>query len=280
MMGARTLLKFIPASCCALLMSSQAMAGFNTYSKDWPDDASVVNERVKAPPKDSTMLSQAALPMCPDETENLEPRVSECNRLYAKLGATFFTADVRKMQNISLAPLSGAFLLNNSVKDSYVSWEFGLGTKIRALRWEVEYMYDKNLSYNASPLLAGFPEALTSTIESQGLWLNILWDVDKLKIPYITPYIGVMGGLIWNKTRSTLTGGVGTGVAQNHSNYRLGWGVTAGARVAFWTRWFGYLGYKYLDQSTPRWKDSTGIMQLKGKYIVDGIDVGVQYLLG
>lgn len=278
MMSARTLLKVILTSCCGVLVSLPVMAGFNTYSKNWPDDAAVVNEKVKPPPKDISNAA-ATLPTCPDP-EELEPRISECNRLYAKLGATFFTANVRKMQNISMAPLSGAFLLNDNIKDNYVSWEFGLGTKISALRWEVEYMYDKNLSYNASPLLAGFPEALTSTIESQGLWLNILWDVDKLKVPYFTPYIGVMGGLVWNKTRSTLTGGIGTGVAQNHSNYRLGWGVTAGARVAFWTRWFGYIGYKYLDQSTPRWKDSTGIMQLKGKYIVDGIDVGVQYLLG
>lgn len=276
-MSNRMLLKLILASCCAGLASSPAFAGFSTYSKDWPDGPESVNEKVKAPEK--PVITHTATKICPEE--KVVPRISECNRLYAKLGATFFNAEVRKMANVSTAPLSGAFLLNNTASENYVSWEFGLGTKISALRWEVEYMYNKDIAYNASPLLAGFTDSLTSNLESQGVWVNILWDVEKLQVPYFTPYLGVMGGVIWNKTRSTLTGGtVGTGVAQNHSNYSIGWGVTIGARVPFWTRWFGYIGYKYLDQGTPRWKDSTGIMQLKGKYIVNGVDLGVQYLLG
>lgn len=265
------------ASCCASLISTPVIAGFNTYSQNWPDGPEVVNEKIKTPEKPT--ITQTALKECPEE--KAVPRVSECNRLYAKLGATFFNAEVRKMENVSMAPLSGAFLLNNTLKDNYISWEFGLGTKIRALRWEVEYMYNKNLTYDASPLLANFPETFTGTLESQGVWVSMLWDVEKLQVPYFTPYLGAMAGIIWNKTRSTLNGGtIGTGIAQNHSNYSIGWGLTVGARVPFWTRWFGYIGYKYLNQGTPRWKDSTGIMELKGTYIVNGIDVGVQYLLG
>jgi opacity protein-like surface antigen len=282
MMSTRTLLKFILLSCGVALISSPAIAGFYSYSTNWPNDAAAVDEKIStvddAKPKKTTPTSAVCTSTGMDP--NVEPRVSEKNRLYAKFGATFFSAEVRKMENISLSALSSAYLIENTIKDNYVSWEFGLGTKINALRWELEYMYDKNLSYNESPLFASMPESLTSTLESQGLWLNILWDVDKLKVPYFTPYLGVMGGVIWNKTRSTLTGGVGTGAAQNHSNYSIGWGLTAGARVAFWTRWFGYIGYKYLSQGSPRWKDSTGIMQLKGTYVINGFDVGVQYLLG
>ncbi len=278
------------AGCCAALMALPAFAGFSTYAQDWPDDARSVNEKISAPEVPSTVTTiksktDLTASNCGCESANngyidKGDRIPQQNCLYAKFGATFFTGDVRKMQNISLPALSSAYLINTSAKENYMSWEFGLGSRIKALRWELEYMYNKNISYNPDPLFANLSEALTSTLESQGLWVNVLWDIEKLNLPYFTPYIGVMGGFIWNKTRSTMIGGIGNGVAQNHSNYSAGIGATIGVRAAFWTRWFGYIGYKYLDQGTPRWQDGTGIMQLKGHYIVDGVDIGVQYLLG
>lgn len=287
----RKLLKYILAGCGATLIASPVFAGFATYTQDWPDDAAVVNEtlpalevpsttKVKSKTKNSTVASNCGCESAINDTADTDDRVSQQNRLYAKFGATFLTGDVRKMQNISLPALSNAYLINTSAKENYMSWEFALGSRIKALRYELEYMYNKNISYNPDPLFANLPESLVSTLESQGLWLNILWDIEKLNLPYFTPYIGVMGGVIWNKTRSTMTGGIGNGVAQNHSNYSIGIGGTIGVRAAFWTRWFGYIGYKYLDQGTPRWQDGTGVMQLKGHYIVDGVDIGVQYLLG
>lgn len=290
MMLTRKLLKYLLAGCCATLIASPAFAGFFTYSQDWPDDAAVVNEKISVPEKSSKKLTtsktktNATASNCGCESTtvdtDIDDRVSQQNRLYAKFGATFLTGDVRKMQNTSQPALSSAYLINTSAKENYMSWEFGLGARIKALRWELEYMYNKNINYDPNPLFANLPESLTSTLKTQGLWLNVLWDIEKLNLPYFTPYIGVMGGFIWNQTRSTMVGGIGNGVAQNHSNYSIGIGGTIGARVAFWTRWFGYIGYKYLDQGTPRWQDGTGIMQLKGHYIVDGFDIGVQYLLG
>lgn len=279
------LFKYSILFCSAALISPTVSAGFATYAQDWPDDAAVVNEKIPAPQAavskaKSKPSSNCGCDSSSTKANTTDNRVAQQDRLYAKFGATFLTAEVRKMQNVSLPALSSAYLINTSATDNYVSWEFGLGAKIKALRWELEYMYDKNISYNPNPLFANLPESLTSTLQSQGLWLNVLWDIEKLQIPYFTPYVGVMGGFIWNKTRSTMSGGIGNGVAQNHSNYSIGWGATVGARVAFWTRWFGYIGYKYLDQGTPRWQDGTGIMQLKGHYVVDGIDIGVQYLLG
>jgi hypothetical protein len=286
------MLKYLLVGCAATFMASPAFAGFATYAQDWPDDAAAVNEKIPAPETPAKVTAVKAKNKTTVGASNCEcegltfndidtsDRISQQDRLYAKFGATFVTGDVRKMQNISLPALSSAYLINTSAKENYISWEFGLGARIKALRYELEYMYNKDISYNPDPLFANLPEALVSTLESQGLWLNVLWDLEKLNLPYFTPYLGVMGGFIWNKTRSTMTGGLGNGVAQNHSNYSVGIGATIGVRAAFWTRWFGYIGYKYLDQGTPRWQDGTGIMQLKGHYIVDGVDIGVQYLLG
>lgn len=253
-------------------------AGFATYSSNWPDDAATVDEKVsiinKKPPAKITDDTTK-------EEYSVDERISEQNRLYAKFGATFLTAQLRNIQNTSTSfALSDAVLTSNSAKQNYVSWEFGLGTKVSAVRIEAEYLYEKNMPYNPAPLFVNRAEVLSSKLMSQSIWLNLILDLDKLNLPYFTPYIGALGGFIWNKTSSTMSGGTGNGVVQDHSRYVVGWGLTMGARIPFWTRWFGYIGYKYLDHGTARWKSNAGGMELKGHYVVQGFDLGVQYLLG
>lgn len=261
---------------CACLFSPIIFAGFSTYSTNWPDGAATVDEKISNAKDKPVAITDDTT----KEVYSVDERISEQNRLYAKFGATFLTTKVRDIKNVSTSGLSDATLLSNSVNKDYMSWEFGLGTKISAVRLEAEYLYEKNIKYNAAPLFANMAESLNSKLMSQSIWLNLIWDLDKLNLPYFTPYIGASGGFIWNKTSSTMYGGTGNGVEQTHSRYTLGWGATIGARIPFWTRWFGYIGYKYLDHGLAYWKSNSGGMQLKGHYIVQGFDIGVQYLLG
>lgn len=261
-----------------ILNTPIAMAGFSTYTDKWPDDAASVDEKVYCPP------SQTQKPVVTDNTtkeayDEME-RISEQKRLYAKFGAAFATAQLRHIQNISNSSLSSINVVNDSISKYYASWEAGLGTKINAARFELSYLYEKDVAYNPNPLLASGTESLNSTVMNQGLWLALLWDWDNLKIPYLRPYIGALGGFMWNKTTSTFQGGVTNGVSQNHSRYVVGWGATIGFRMAFWTRWFGYLEYKYLDQGKVVWVSNDGLARLKSQYIVQGVNLGVQYLLG
>lgn len=252
-----------------------AWAGFSTYSSTWPDDASVVNEKVVV---DTKPASIKPTEICEEKTSK---RLSEQNRLYAKIAAAFVTDELRTIQNVSTSSaLSNSVLTLNSVKDNYVTWEVGLGTKYKYLRYEVEYIYQKNVQYNPNPLFNGQSEVLTSYYSNQGAWLNLVYDMDKATIPYFTPYLGGLIGFMWNKTHSAMQGGVGNGTQETHSRYAVGWGVNLGIRIPFWERWFGYIEYKYLDQGMVRWKDSTGLMELKAKSVVQGVNVGVQYLLG
>lgn len=278
------IMKFINLilASCALLISSVCSAGFATYSKDWPDDAASVDEKVSS-------IDTSAEP-CPPPAESCPidiigangtgKRVCEDYRLYAKFGVTFLSAQIRQIQNTSLPALSSAYLINQSAKENYISWEFGLGTSIDPVRMELEYLYEKNVPYNATPLFAGRSENLTSTLMVQSLWFDLMYDLKKLNLPYFTPYIGGLLGISWNKTESTMYGGIGTNAEKNHSRISIGWGATIGARMPFWERWFGYFGYKYLDHGMVRWQDSTGVMGLKGHYVLQGFELGVQYLLG
>lgn len=263
---------------CTLFIAPITYAGFSTYTNDWPDDATTVDEKITT----DNPLKQAA----PDTNflvvtdEEQSKRVPETDHLYAKLGMTFLTAQLRNISNTSQPALSSANVVSTSVNSDYVSWEFALGTRVKYVRLELEYVYQKTLYYSPTPLFSGLPESLYSKIWNQSAWLDIIYDFEKLNIPYLTPYLGGLVGVCWNKTRSAMSGGLGNGTAHNHSRIALGWGVTVGARVPFWTRWFLYAGYKYLDQGQARWQDSTGVMGLKGHSVVQGVDLGVSYILG
>ncbi len=263
------------AFSCAALFAPIVSAGFSTYSTQWPNDPCIVNEHVATKNKEEKPAEDNFLVVTPQEQAK---RVDEYKRLYGKFGGTLLTAEVRKIENISQATLPGR-VINDIARENYLSWEIGLGTRLQYVRVELEYLYEKDIHYNPSPLF-DTGESLTSKLMSQSIWFDLMYDMEKLNLPYFTPYIGGLVGLAWNKTRSTLTGTVGNGVAQNHSRYALGWGVTIGARLPFWTRWFGYIAYKYLDHGKVVWQDATGNMQLKGKYVVQGAEFGIQYLLG
>lgn len=259
-------------------ISFNASAGFSTYTNNWPDDAASVDEKIYCPPTQSqkTVVTDNTTKEQYSEME----RISEQKRLYAKFGAAFVTAQLRNIQNISNSSLSSISLASNNENKYYLSWEAGLGTKVNMARFELSYLYEKDLAYNPNPAFVNSATSLNSKIMSQGLWLALLWDWDNLKIPYLRPYIGALGGFIWNKTTSTFQGGVTNGIAQNHSRYAIGWGATIGLRVAFWTRWFGYLEYKYLDQGKVVWVSNNGAARLKSQYVIQNINLGVQYLLG
>lgn len=261
----------------SLLTSPLLLAGFATYSNDWPDDPCVVNEKVIKAPKTECKPDNNFLVITKEEQSK---RLDDYKRLYAKLGMTFLTAQIRNIQNVSQPALSSGNVVNGSASENYVSWEFGLGTKFEYVRLELEYLYQKNIEYNPNPLFNTGTESLSSKLNTQSVWFDLMYDMSKLNLPYFTPYFGGLVGVCWNKTRSTLTGTIGNGAAQNHSRIALGWGVTVGARLPFWERWFGYLAYKYLDQGKVMWQDSTGVMQLKGHSVVQGVELGVQYLLG
>lgn len=260
----------------ALVNAPVSFAGFATYSTEWPDDKCIVNEKLSDHQKKQTAQEDNFLVVTPEEQAQ---RIDQYKRLYGKFGLTFLSADLRSIDNISYPALSSGVVVNTSASENYVSWEIGLGTRLQYVRLELEYLYEKNIPYNPSPLFDS-GETLTSKFTSQSVWFNMMYDMDKLNVPYFTPYVGALVGVVWNKTRSTLSGTIGNGAAENHSRYVLGWGVTIGARMPFWTRWFGYLAYKYLDHGKVVWQDSTGIMRLKGHYVLQGVEVGVQYLLG
>jgi len=256
-----------------ILFSSAATAGFSTYSKDWPNDTEIVGERsntVEEVEQPAELIDDTIAP----ETAN--------KRLYLKFGGNLNSVKIKAIKNYSYNVLTNAVLNTNSIRKNYVSWEIGAGSKINALRYEVEYIHTKNLSYSPQPLFVGRSERLSSNVTNRSVLLNIFFDFENfsnLNFSYFRPYIGVLGGATWNKTRSIMTGGVGDNVAKNGNKIGFTWGVTFGARVPFWSRWTGYFGYRFTRQPKVLWKDDTSVLLLKGKYVLTGFNLGVSFLI-
>jgi opacity protein-like surface antigen len=275
MMLTRMLVKGLLALSVWVFISPIALAEITTFAKNWPSDIGSDDQ------KPATVLiknSGCASPEDAEEAAYAEPRANEQKRLYVKFGGNYAKTDVRHIRNESQPPLSGLNVAIDGFQTSNLSWEIGLGTKSGFTRYELEYVHQRTLQYNPNPVLIGNTASLNSEVLNNTLLLNIMWDFDN--VMYLKPYAGVIGGVVWNKTRTTLTGGgVGNGSAKTNSNYGVAWGVSFGARVPFWTNWYSYLQYRYMGQSKMYWKDGGGTLRMNGQLVFSGFSLGVQYVI-
>jgi len=263
-----------------MFTSFAAVAGFSTYSKDWPNDAAVVKEN--DPTVAAAERPKIANADLIEDNNNTNDRVSEDGRLYVKFGGNFNSAKIYKIKNYSYNTLANSTVNNDSVRSDYISWEVGAGSKTKTLRYEVEYVHTKNVTYNANPIFNSGSERLTSVVMNKNILLNIFYDFknfSNLNFEFFRPYVGVLTGIAWNKTRSTMQGGVGTNVAKNGNKVGAAWGLSFGARMPFYSRWTAYFGYRFIKQPKVLWKDNTSVLLLKGKYVLQSFNVGVSYLI-
>lgn len=283
-MRTRMLSSLILVLVQGLLFSSAATAGFSTYSKDWPNDAEIVGEGKNTTTTDQLGVKEdcvASNKSADLVDDTIVPRTAN-KRLYLKFGSNFNSAQIKAIKNYSYNALSTAELNVNTVRKNYISWEIGAGSKINALRYEVEYIHTKDISYNVQTLFVGRAERFSSTVTNRSILLNIFFDFENfsnLNFNYFRPYIGVLGGATWNKTRSIMQGGIGDNVPKNGNKIGFTWGVTFGARVPFGERWTGYFGYRFTRQPKVLWKNDTSVLLLKGKYILSGFNLGASFLI-
>lgn len=275
----RMSLKSILVFGALIFVAPTVMAGFATYSKVWPNDANSVDENAVEPTEQKIDLSHKEAMKIKKETGEDVSRVSDYRRIYLKFGLNASVTEVRHITNWSYPPLANAAANVDTVQNNDVNWEAGIGTKyFEHVRFELEYFKHRLLNYNPSPVVVGNSASLTSTVDNQALLIEMYWDFDN--IVYFKPYVGALTGVVWNKTRSTLVGGgVGNGNAENENHYGLAWGFSIGARMPFWSNWYGYFGYRYTAQSKVYWEDNTSVLQMQGRYVFSGFSLGVNYII-
>lgn len=257
-----------------LVFPLAAIAGFSTYSNNWPEQITVQDDEQEAKTPDNYQKpSEPCISVA-----SLKPvSVNLDNRFYVKFGLNLITSGVKKIKNGSTGTLTNLLLSDKKVKDSYFSWEIGAGTKVNYLRYEIEYIYDKKISYNKSPLFLNNAINLVSEIQSTAITLNAYYDFEKNKFSYFIPYVGGCLGIARNKTSSATYDGTGDNRLNDRSYYGVAWGVMAGIRVPLHKRWIVYLGYKYAQHGQTKWRDKTDV-DLRGIYTLNAVSMGVNFV--
>lgn len=260
-----------------VLFSPVCFAGFATYAKDWPNDPEIVNEKVEDVSSPAFLKPVTDTGVCVEDTYGSQKRVPEAGRLYLKVGLNYMDSEVRNLRNNSQGIFAGATLNKKNAKTSYYTWEVAAGTKWNVFRVELDYIYTKEILYNTTPVVQGRAEGIESTINNTSLMLNFMYDWNTFT--YFKPYVGVLWGIAWNRTRTALTGGVVGDNASQNSNFisPLAWGFCVGGRMPFYERWYAYVQYKYTDQGWAKWKSRTAAFRMRGTYYLQGFSLGVQY---
>lgn len=271
----RKLVTNILVPVAMLPISSIAMAEFSTYSNDWPDNQAVVNE--KSPVAKKVVKETPLDKYC--KLAPTKPRAPEIGCLYVKFGGYQGSTQIRHVRNQSSGQYANLLPAVYSVNQVGWDWDMGAGTAINdKIRFEIEYVHHKKINYNPAPMLIGNTAVMSSTVASQIVLLDMFVDFNRLN--YFRPYFGLSGGLAWNQTRASVSGGTfGNGAYKDTDHYSFVWALTAGARVPFWHRFFAYVGYRYLNAGKAIWHDNTQIIKLQGQLVFQGFDFGVQMLV-
>lgn len=263
----------------AVLAAPLAVAEFSTYTNDWPNSPSTVNEHITPPPP-----KERTAPLTSKEKACLRAatmkRVPEVCNLYVAFGGWQGTNQLRHISNQSSGSLANLTVATDSLTKKGLDWEISAGSAVNEkVRFELGYIHHKKVNYNPNPVLVGNAAYLTSSVMNQSLLVSMY--VDFRPVDYFLPYVGVMTGFVWNQTRSTASGGtLGVGTANTSDQYGYAWGATAGARMPFMDRYFVYFGYRYMSLAKMIWKNDSGLMNLKGSYVSTGFNFGVQCLVG
>lgn len=266
------------AGLLALSAAPNIYADFDVYTNDWPNNQTVVDEKRIPPPKHTKPpVLNAQQKAC--KWEATTPRMPDVGKLYLGFGGYYGPTEIRHVTSDSIGAFGGQAVYQNSLKKIGIDWEVAAGTAInKKVRFEVGYVYHKTLNYNPNPVLVGSATSMVSQIYSQGALVSMY--IDFRPVDYFMPYIGVLTGVVWNKTRTTATGGPsGAGTANTQDQFSYPWGLMAGARMPILSRYFVYLGYRYVANGNISWQDSTTLLRLKGKYVYSGFNFGVQILV-
>lgn len=218
------------------------------------------------------------------EQKTLEAMVpeSEHNRWYFKAGLHKSTARISGVKNSSSNAGIATYTLTTpaAAATSATGGALGVGYVFDAMRFDGEYIFIKNSSYNPAPLYTGRPTTLTSTISGQHLIANAYYDFNN--VPLVQPFVGLSLGAGMNKTAATFaqTNGVGTDGAKTKSAIGLDYGVQAGATTRIMgSRFYADVSYRYLKLGSVKWSDSSGTLLLKGKRTLSGVALGLRFLL-
>lgn len=230
-----------------------------------------------------------------DELARILP-LKEVGRFYGRfsVGVGPYTYSAITNKTIGTATnldLNGAVVVN-SVQRSQVGLEFAVGyVWSKSMRGEIEYLVNRDLTYNANPILTGpnvTARSLSATITNNTFLANLYYDFvfagyDRFR-PFIVGGIGVaVNSVQATISPATISGVPGQVYAQAQKTRQTGsfaWDAGVGFRFSFFTRWFFNFSVRYIFLGTPTVQlgNSPNIFKIRGNYSYVPISFGVSYI--
>jgi opacity protein-like surface antigen len=190
------------------------------------------------------------------------PALADLGNPYASGKIGWAWENVSDIKNVSL--LTDATPNKTSMDESLLSYGAAVGYRFNSfyvpIRFEADYTYRNNLSYNADPVYVGGTDSFKSTLQSQNILGNVYIDIPVLEM--FGFFIGGGGGLAFNRTTNklytpaTLVDPAAVFESTTDRN-GLAWMATAGLSILP-AHWLALdLSYRYSGLGSVRWTDLT-----------------------
>lgn len=202
------------------------------------------------------------------------------DRFYARLSVNFGTLALNDFKNSSTALTDSTGVINKRrVTLNQTGLEMAIGYVWNGgMRAELEYLVNKNINYNAFPVLTGttIPRQINATIKNNTLLVNGYYEYTG--VPRFRPYLTAGIGVSANSAQSNLTPALGTGNPNTPNTVAFAWNVGLGARFGIFSRWFIDAKYRYISLGNNIVIQPENGFKLTTLYSMNATSIGLIYL--
>jgi len=216
-----------------------------------------------------------------DRLGNLLP-LNETGHFYGRFRLAFSTAVLDEIRNRSSGVDSNATVNVKHVSDARTAFEIAVGYFFSSnFRGDLEYLANKNFTYNANPLFTNGPvsRSLTAEIKSNTLLANLYYEftgVYRFR-PYLTGGIGLSNISVTSSVTPTPVGAT-TPAPQNPKKGGIAWSAGLGLRINIFKRWSLDMGYRYIRLGSGINIKPNSDTKLISNYSVNNMSLGFIYL--
>lgn len=206
--------------------------------------------------------------------------VRETQHYYARVGLNFSTLKLEQLKNVSLGLDSSGVVAKKSVSMNQTGLEIALGYGWSSnLRGEIEYLANKNLNYDASPVVTGAgltSRQLTAQIKNNTLLANVYYEF--LGLNRFKPYVTVGLGPSLSSVQATITAApydAAGSATLRKTNIAMAFG--GGLRVAMFSHWHIDIRYRYMRLGQKLKFAPTSGFALSGSSNMNAVSLGLMY---
>lgn len=219
-------------------------------------------------------------PLTPEEQAEIQAQLPEkdSNRYYGRFRVNASSLIFGNIKNRSASPNNTAGVGNKRAVQNQTGLEIAIGYTWTDMRWDLEYLVNRNLLYNANPVLTGVnpQQSISGSIKNNTILANGYYDITGFG--RIQPYFTGGLGVSVNTINSTVTPSGTSSGSHSVRTASLAYQLGAGIRMRFFEKWYFDFSYRYIFLGNKLNMNPSNTVNLQGQYSMNAISVGFIYL--